>query len=308
MRTGRTSMLALSAPATLRAKHADGVGRYPDPPYPFSTAWLLSFNVRLFSVTVRTTCSGAPDGISATSSSSQDAMRRLKRFAFGDLTRVLACLGKDVSQMFPRHPSRVQKTDMPDLADPVGQASYLAAIEACEAKVALFDNLSCLRHISAERPESGAEAWEPIAKFIRRLNRLGIAVIVIHHTGKSGTQRGSSAHTDGMDTVLRLLAPGGGQEDPLAELDVEIHFEKHRQFGGDAVRPLRAKVLMDEDGNARWESVGSDPLADDVARLRKEGKSIREIAAALRRSKKAVEKALSRAKARGLLPLGGDRE
>jgi DNA-binding CsgD family transcriptional regulator len=50
-----------------------------------------------------------------------------------------------------------------------------------------------------------------------------------------------------------------------------------------------------------------DDLADDVARLRKEGKSIREIAAALRHSKKAVEKALSRAKARGLLPLGGDR-
>jgi len=37
--------------------------------YSFSNSWLVNFNVRLFSVTVRTTWSGAPEGISASTSS-----------------------------------------------------------------------------------------------------------------------------------------------------------------------------------------------------------------------------------------------
>lgn len=37
--------------------------------YSFSKPWLVNFSVRLFSVTVRTTFSGAPEGISASISS-----------------------------------------------------------------------------------------------------------------------------------------------------------------------------------------------------------------------------------------------
>src|SRR2546422_5610756 len=37
--------------------------------YSFSNPWLVNLSVRLFSVTVRTTCSGAPEGISASTSS-----------------------------------------------------------------------------------------------------------------------------------------------------------------------------------------------------------------------------------------------
>lgn len=37
-------------------------------PYSFSKPWLVNFSDRLFSVTVRTTCSGAPEGISASKS------------------------------------------------------------------------------------------------------------------------------------------------------------------------------------------------------------------------------------------------
>jgi transposase len=39
-------------------------------------------------------------------------------------------------------------------------------------------------------------------------------------------------------------------------------------------------------------------------RLRKQGLSVRKIATALKRSKSSVQKAILRAKARGLLPLG----
>ena len=62
-------------------------------------------------------------------------------------------------------------------------------------------------------------------------------------------------------------------------------------------------MIGDADGFAAWSLAGDDPLVDDVVRLRQQGKSIREIATTLRRSKNGIQKAVERAKARGLLPL-----
>jgi hypothetical protein len=194
--------------------------------------------------------------------------------------------------------------DLPDLADAAGQEAYLAAIAACGARLVVFDNLSCLRVTSADNPENSVEAWHPIASFIRRLNALGVAVILIHHSAKSGTQRGSSAHVAVFDTVLAVKQPGEGQADPLAENDVELVFEKHRRFGGDAARTFRAKAIGDEDGYVTWRSAGADPLVDDVVRLHKSGHSIRDMAEILKRSKAAIEKAIGRAKAAGKWPVG----
>ncbi len=110
--------------------------------------------------------------------------------------------------------ARAQAGDMPDLADPAAQGFYLEAIEACFARVVVFDNLTCLRITSVDSPENSVEAWHPIGAFIRRLNALGVAVIIVHHAAKSGTQRGSSAHTAVMDTVLRIAPPGEGRSRP----------------------------------------------------------------------------------------------
>lgn len=194
--------------------------------------------------------------------------------------------------------------DLPDLADPQAQEAYAAAVASCGAKVVVFDNLSCLRQTSAEAPENSVEAWHPVASFIRRLNGLGVAVVLIHHSAKSGTQRGSSAHVAVFDTVLAVKQPGEGQADPLAENDVEIVFEKHRRFGGESARSFRAKALGDADGYCTWVSSGTDPLVDDVVRLHKSGHSLRDMAEVLKRSKSGIEKAINRAKAAGKWPLG----
>jgi len=202
-----------------------------------------------------------------------------------------------------------QYLDMPDLASAAGQAAYLAKISASTATVAVFDNLSTLRLTTPNAPENSVEAWLPIAAFIRLLNNRGIATIWIHHAAKSGTQRGSSSHTAPMDTVLCIRAVNPAQADPLAANDVEIDMsEKHRRFYGEAALPFRAKALEDIDNHVRWMRVGADPLAEDVARLRQQGLSVRAIASALERSKNGIQKALLRAKARGLLPLGGGDE
>jgi hypothetical protein len=104
-----------------------------------------------------------------------------------------------------------------------------------------------------------------------------------------------------MDTVVCLQALGEGAADPLAENDIEFVFEKHRRFGGDAAVPFRAKAIGDADGRVAWQRTSADPLVDDVVRLRLKRCSIREIAATLGRSKSGVQKAIGRAKGRGLL-------
>lgn len=81
-----------------------------------------------------------------------------------------------------------------------------------------------------------------------------------------------------------------------------------RRFGGDAALPFRAKAIGDCDGRVVWERTGPDPLVDDVVRLRQQGMSVRAIANALKRSKAGIQKAILRAKARGLLPLGSPDE
>jgi len=202
--------------------------------------------------------------------------------------------------------ARAREEDLPNLADPAGQALYLAAALSCGAKVVAFDNLSCLRTTSAELPENSSEAWKPVADFIRRLNRLGIAVILVHHAGKSGEQRGSSSHPQPFDTVIKM-APAK-QPDWRAKNDVEMGFDKHRRFSGVAAAPFRAQAIEKSEGRVAWERTGLDPLADDVVRLRKEGKSIRDMAKALGCAKNAIQKAIVRAKAQGLLPLSSTNE
>jgi hypothetical protein len=196
--------------------------------------------------------------------------------------------------------------DMPDLNTEAGQAQYLAKIEQCSAVVTVFDNLATLRTTSADAPENSVEGFSPVGALIRRINNRGTATIWLHHANRAGTQRGSSAHTAPMDTVICLRAVLPPQADPLAANDVEIDpADKHRCFYGEDAAKFRAKAFEDCDGFVRWQRVGDDPLAEDVARLRLQGVSVRDIAKQLKRSKNGIQKAIERAKARALLVPGG---
>jgi len=222
--------------------------------------------------------------------------------------RIAAYFGDNLLPRLRWIAARAQDDDLPNLASAAAQELYLAAVVQTRAKVVVFDNLSCLRATSTDLPENSVEAWQPVGAFIRRLNRLGVAVVLVHHASKAGQQRGSTAHVAPMDTVLCLRGLPEGQADPLAENDIEFVFEKHRRFSGEAAVSFRAKAIGDPDGRVTWRRTGPDPLAEDVARLKQQGKSVREIAKTLKRSKAGIEKAISRAKSLGLIVIEGGRE
>jgi archaellum biogenesis ATPase FlaH len=100
------------------------------------------------------------------------------------------------------------------LADPLNLNDYeqqdrifslLDELESSERRpeVIVFDNLSSLTAGFDENSNSDLDA---LLHFLIALRHRGYAVILIHHAGKSGDQRGASRRTDLMDTVIKLAA------------------------------------------------------------------------------------------------------
>jgi putative DNA primase/helicase len=115
----------------------------------------------------------------------------------------------------------------------------------------ILDNLSTLCTTGSE---SASESWVPIQNWLLRLRRQGVAVLLIHHAGTNGRQRGTSRREDSLDTVLALRRPDDYASAQGARF--EIHYEKLRnRVDGSAAVSLE---------DAFWEALR------DIARDRKE--------------------------------------
>jgi len=165
----------------------------------------------------------------------------------------------------------IQEVPMPDLATPAGQE----AVERFLPGVALvvIDNLATLCRTGKENE---AQSWQPVQTWLLDLRRRGISVLVIHHAGKSGDQRGTSAKEDIMDTVISLRRP---EEYEMTEgARFEVHLTKSRGIAGDAVKPF--EVSLDEDrGALRWTVLEIQHAKEDqIKELLDAGFTMRQIA------------------------------
>jgi putative DNA primase/helicase len=68
----------------------------------------------------------------------------------------------------------------------------------------VLDNLSCL---AAVIRDNDAESWGPIQEWLLGLRRRGISLLIVHHAGKGGQQRGTSRREDVLDTSISLRRP-----------------------------------------------------------------------------------------------------
>ena len=62
--------------------------------------------------------------------------------------------------------------------------------------------------------------------WLLQLRRQGVAVLLIHHAGTNGRQRGTSRREDALDTVIALRRPDDYSPEQGARF--EVHFEKLR--------------------------------------------------------------------------------
>jgi putative DNA primase/helicase len=142
-----------------------------------------------------------------------------------------------------------------------------------ETDLLILDNLSSL---TAVIRDNDAESWGPIQDWLLRLRRKGLSVLIVHHAGKGGQQRGTSRREDVLDTSISLRRP----EDytPAEGARFEVHLEKGRGIHGDDAKPFEAKLEVVR-GAAIWTTRDIEDV--NLARVKAlvdDGLSVRDIA------------------------------
>jgi putative DNA primase/helicase len=143
--------------------------------------------------------------------------------------------------------------------------------------------------------------------WLLKLRRQRIAVLLVHHAGTNGRQRGTSRREDALDPVIALRGPEDYSPEQGARF--EVHFEKLRnRVDGDAAAPFEAKldaISADETAGVRWPDCDlRPPVLKRAAELFRNGLSVREVAGTLRVSKTEAGRLRLRAVADGLLLSG----
>ena len=193
----------------------------------------------------------------------------------------------------------MQDGPMPDLSTAEGQA----AIEPFLADVDLvvLDNLSSLCRNSQENL---GDAWVTIQSWLLDLRRRGITVLIVHHAGKSGGQRGTSRREDVLDTVINLRRPN--DYEPSQGARFEVHLEKGRDIFGEIAEPFEA-ALDTRDGKAVWHVCEIvDETLEQSRPLFNSGKSVRQVAKELGVSKSAAGRLRKRLEEDGQCGAEGD--
>ncbi len=113
----------------------------------------------------------------------------------------------------------------------------------------VVDNLASL---AGGLDENKKQDWDPVNSWLLDLRFAGISTMMLHHTGKEGQQRGTSAREDNLDTSIILKPPADySPEDGCRFI---VHFTKARVSSRDlkAVADTEFKLITDEQGEALW--------------------------------------------------------
>lgn len=131
---------------------------------------------------------------------------------------------------------------LPCLATDAGQRAVIDAMG--NARLVVIDNIATL--VRAAKTNE-AESWMPVQRFALALRRKGVSTLFVHHSGKSGDQRGTSAKEDVMDSVVRLSRPD--DYDPAEGARFTVEYTKARGFYGNDAEPFEAHL---DPGTGEW--------------------------------------------------------
>jgi putative DNA primase/helicase len=186
---------------------------------------------------------------------------------------------------------------LPDLATYEGQEAIDTLIEP-DTAVVFIDNLSCWARTGRENE---AESWLPVADWILALRRRGVAVVLIHHAGKGGQQRGTSKREDLLDAVIGLSRPT--DYDPSQGAVFIAEFTKARNLSGADAESIELRLGgTDEAAVWSWRTVEASTY-DRVVALAKDGLRPGDIAAELGINKSTVSRHMRKGRELGdILP------
>src|SRR5438552_795292 len=94
---------------------------------------------------------------------------------------------------------------------------YLLEPFLTEADLIVIDSISTL---AGAGKENEAESWLPMQEWALALRRAGKSVLLLHHDGKGGQQRGTSRREDILDVVIHLRRPADYEPQQGARFEV----------------------------------------------------------------------------------------
>ena len=192
-----------------------------------------------------------------------------------------------------------QEEATPNLSDPKWREALLIHMrEHPGIRLLVLDNISAL---TPGMNEQERKDWDGVNQWLMSLRRMGLTVLLIHHAGKGGDQRGTSAREDQLDLVLKLTRVESRKVPTL-----RVDYQKARSLSGEQKKSFLMEIVMDESGTVvlQHKAISQDRLSQ-VAFLTSLGHSQKEIAEAVQVSQGQVSKLVQRARKDGLLD--GDR-
>lgn len=182
---------------------------------------------------------------------------------------------------------------VPDLSTLDGQALMDAQLRD-DHKLIILDNLSCL----TSSVENEGEGWLPVQDYALRKRSEGRSVLMMHHSGKNGQQRGTSRREDVLDTVVQLRRPSDYSPEQGARF--EVHIEKGRHIVGDVASPFEAHLNSDRDGKSVWQMRDlKDSLDDRIVEMHDLGMRPNDMASELKLDRSNVYRRIQRLKHEG---------
>ena len=185
----------------------------------------------------------------------------------------------------------LQEGCIPDLGSKEGQ-EQIDQVLTDDIKLIILDNIST---ICRSTSENKSDSWSPVQEWALRMRSRGKSVLLVHHDGKGGMQRGSSRKEDVLDTVIQLTRPKSYTPDQGAMF--EVHFRKNRGLHGDEVKPFEARLTTGEEGNEWKLKTIEESIADKITKLLDEGYSQKDIAEELEISKGYTSKLVKKIRA-----------
>ncbi len=206
----------------------------------------------------------------------EDSQDRLKRMHAG----MAPCLPDPALRFLS---ADLLEYGLPSLASVDGQRAVESTLRAARdagrpIELIVIDSKATLCRASEDANRE--ESWHAMQDWLLKLRREGIAQLIVHHDGKGGQQRGTSAIEDICTQVLQLKRPEAGKVADGARF--EMHYTKSRGVFGDAAAPLVAEIHNPDKRALEWLwsplEGGRADQRREVFELADDGVGIREIA------------------------------
>jgi hypothetical protein len=113
----------------------------------------------------------------------------------------------------------------------------------------IVDNIASL---ASGLDENLKKEWDPINAWLLELRFQGIATLLLHHTGKAGQQRGTSAREDNLDYSIVLKSPNDYTPEDGCRFIVAFTKARVSNSGQDLIAETEFKLDQDESGAYVW--------------------------------------------------------